>query len=71
VARYLTVFVIVVALTAAILTVPLIFRPYSPGYSPDFHPGDPGLYTVLALVMILAPWLSAWVSTGIYGKADL
>ncbi len=61
----------VIALIAAILSIPLIFHPYKRAYNPYFEIGDLALVAFLALCIIFAPFISAAVSMTIYKTRDL
>ena len=63
--------IFVIALIAAILSIPLIFLPYKRAYNPYFEIGDLALVAFLALFIIFAPLISAAVSMTIYKTRDL
>jgi len=61
----------VIALIAAILSIPLIFHPYKRSYNPYFEIWDLPLIFILTLFIILAPLISATFSITIYQRKDL
>jgi len=61
----------VIALIAAILSIPLIFHPYKRAYNPYFEIGDVGLVALLTLFIVLTPIISATFSITIYQRKDL
>ena len=61
----------VIALIAAILSIPLIFHPYKRAYNPYFEIGDLALVALLTLFIIFAPLISAIFSMAIYQRKDL
>lgn len=61
----------VIALVAAIMSIPLIFHPYKRYYNPYFEISDLPLVALLTLFIIFAPLISATFSITIYQRKDL
>lgn len=61
----------IIALMAAILSIPLIFHPYKRSYNPHFEIGDLPLVAFLALFILFTPLISAAFSMTIYKTRDL
>ena len=60
-----------IALIAAILSIPLIFHPYKRFYNPHYQISDLPLVALLTLFIIFAPLISATFSIAIYQRKDL
>ncbi|MBI5021583.1 MAG: ABC-2 transporter permease [Ignavibacteriales bacterium] len=66
-----TVLTFVVALVAAVITVVLIFRPYSRSFNSYFVEGELVVISILTSIMVAAPALSLVVSLSLFKRKDI
>ncbi|MFC1556336.1 ABC-2 transporter permease [candidate division KSB1 bacterium] len=59
------------AMTAAVLPIPLLYAPYKSSYNPYFLPEDMVQCVMLTIMMFMFCWLSVFLSLKIYRKKDI